>query len=75
MFGNSLQAPYELFFSTGPEFTPNVVAGSVVDRLSGTRLPDVRVDAAVAGSDVVHTSLTDTTGIFALRYIPPGNTW
>ncbi len=72
MFGNSLQQPYELFFSTGPEFTANVVAGSVVDRLTGDRLPQVRVDAAVAGSDVVHTSVTDTAGIFALRYLPAG---
>ena len=72
MFGNPLQAPYELFFSTGPEFTSNVVAGSVVDRLTGEPLPDVRVDAAVAGSDVVHTSVTDSTGIFAMRYLPAG---
>lgn len=72
MFGNSLQEPYELFFSTGPEFTSNVVAGSVVDRLSGEFLPDARVDAVVAGSDIVHTSLTDTAGIFALRYLPAG---
>ena len=72
MFGNLLQEPYELFFSTGPEFTANVLAGSVIDRLTGTRLPDVRVDVAVNGSDVVHTSVTDTAGIFALRYMPAG---
>lgn len=72
MFGNPLQEPYELFFSTGPEFTSNVVAGSVVDRLTGEPLPDVRVDAAVTGSDVVHTSVTDSAGIFAMRYLPAG---
>ena len=73
MFGNSLQEPFELFFSTGPEFTPNVVAGSVIDRLTGEPLRDARVDAAVAGSDVVHTAVTDSTGIFALRYLPAGD--
>ena len=73
MFGNSLQEPFELFFSTGPEFAPNVVAGSVIDRLTGEPLRDARVDAAVAGSDVVHTAVTDSTGIFALRYLPAGD--
>ena len=72
MFGNSLQEPFELFFSTGPPFAPNVVAGSVVDRLTGEPLRDARVDAAVAGSDVVHTAVTDSAGIFALRYLPAG---
>lgn len=73
MFGNALQEPFELFFSTGPEFTPNVVAGSVIDRLTGEPLRDARVDAAVAGSDVVHTAVTDSAGIFALRYLPAGD--
>ncbi|MCY3704707.1 MAG: carboxypeptidase regulatory-like domain-containing protein [Gammaproteobacteria bacterium] len=73
MFGNALQEPFELFFSTGPEFTPNVVAGSVIDRLTGEPLRDARVDAAVAESDVVHTAVTDSAGIFALRYLPAGD--
>ncbi|MDE0075718.1 MAG: Ig-like domain-containing protein [Gammaproteobacteria bacterium] len=73
MFGNALQEPFELFFSTGPEFTPNVVAGSVVDRLTGEPLRDARVDAAVAESGVVHTAVTDSAGIFALRYLPAGD--
>lgn len=73
MFGNSLQEPFELFFSTGPEFTPNVVAGSVIDRLTGEPLRDARVDAAVAESEVVHTAVTDSAGIFALRYLPAGD--
>ena len=73
MFGNALQEPFELFFSTGPEFTPNVVAGSVIDRLTGEPLRDARVDAAVAESGVVHTAVTDSAGIFALRYLPAGD--
>ena len=73
MFGNALQEPFELFFSTGAEFTPNVVAGSVIDRLTGEPLRDARVDAAVAGDDVVHTAVTDSAGIFALRYLPAGD--
>lgn len=73
MFGNALQEPFELFFSTGPEFTPNVVAGSIIDRLSGEPLRDARVDAAVAESDVVHTAVTDSAGIFAMRYLPAGD--
>ena len=73
MFGNSLQQPYELFFSTGAEFTPNVVAGSVIDRISGEPLRDVRVDAAIGEGEPVHTSVTDSAGIFAMRYLPPGD--
>jgi hypothetical protein len=73
MFGNALQEPFELFFSTGPDFTPNVVAGSVIDRLTGDPLRDARVDASVAGSEVVHTAVTDSAGIFALRYLPAGD--
>lgn len=73
MFGNALQEPFELFFSTGPEFTPNVVAGSVIDRLTGEPLRDARVDASVAEGDVVHTAVTDSAGIFALRYLPAGD--
>lgn len=73
MFGNALQEPFELFFSTGPEFTPNVVAGSVIDRLTGEPLRDARVDAAVAESDVMHTAVTDSAGIFAMRYLPAGD--
>lgn len=73
MFGNALQESFELFFSTGPEFTPNVVAGSVIDRLTGDPLGNARVDASVAESGVVHTAVTDSAGIFALRYLPPGD--
>ena len=73
MFGNALEDPYELFFSTGPEFTPNVLAGSVRDRITGRPTPSVRVDAVTLGSTVIHTAVADTSGIFALRYLPPGD--
>jgi len=77
MFGNVLQRPFELVFSTGGEFHPNTVAGLVEDRITGEAVSGARVDAAPAegeagGDTITYTSRTDDEGIFALRYLPPG---
>ncbi|NIP60989.1 MAG: hypothetical protein GWM92_21230, partial [Gemmatimonadetes bacterium] len=77
MFGNVLQRPFELVFSTGGEFHPNTVAGLVEDRITGEAVAGARVDAApaageAAGDTITYTSRTDEDGIFALRYLPPG---
>jgi hypothetical protein len=73
LFGNVLFDPFELVFSTGPAFDEAVLAGLVWDRITGEGLRDHRVEA-VASSDtgVVHLARTDSTGIFTLRYLPPG---
>ena len=76
MFGNTMPEPFEFVFSTGAEFTPNVVAGFVLERTTGLPAEGYRVRArstdAGADTSVVHVAVTDTAGFFALRYLPPG---
>ncbi|MCK5650017.1 MAG: Ig-like domain-containing protein, partial [Gemmatimonadetes bacterium] len=91
-FGNPMPDVFEFFFSTGPDFEANVVAGVVTDRLTGAPVESIRVDAVPAvdatAADVAapteeeeapteedeappaYTSLTDSLGIFAIRYLP-----
>lgn len=73
LFNNVMLDPFELVFSTGPEFDQAVLAGLVWDRITGEGLRDHRVQA-VAASDtsLVHVASSDSTGIFTLRYLPPG---
>ena len=74
MFGNALQDPFDLVFSTGGEIVPNVVAGMVEDRVTGEATRDARVAARfVLGDDTVtHWNVSDTGGVFSLRYVPAG---
>jgi hypothetical protein len=39
LFGNAMEGPFELVFSTGGEFEPNVIAGLATDRISGDPCP------------------------------------
>jgi len=77
LFGNTLREPFELVFSTGPEPVPTVVAGSVIDRITG-QAQSIRVDAVLStGPDEtedpeVYPSRSDQQGIFTLRFLPPG---
>lgn len=77
MFGNTLQRPFELVFSTGPAFHPNAVAGLVEDRITGEAVSGARVNAmplepGPEGDTLTYTSVTDEEGIFTLRYLPAG---
>ena len=75
LFGNSMEAPFEFVFSTGGEYHPNAVAGMVLDRITGEALGGADVVASPDWTDtldLVYVSRTDTSGIFALRYVPPG---
>jgi hypothetical protein len=74
MFQNTLRAPFETVFSTGPELGSTVLAGTAVDRLTLQSVQPTRVNAESmeGGSAPVHTALADTGGVFVLRYIPPG---
>lgn len=73
LFSNVMLDPFELVFSTGPDFDEAVLAGLVWDRITGEGLRDHRVEAVAAGdTSVVHVAGTDSTGIFTLRYLPPG---
>ena len=75
LFGNTLEGPFELVFSTGADFEHNVIAGMVEDRVTGEVLEGARVEARVrAGEDnPVHVAITDSVGVFALRYLPSGS--
>jgi hypothetical protein len=70
LWQNRLGGPYDLFLSTGPEFEPNVLAGLVTDRLTGEDSPDVRVDAEPLDGGPVHSTVTDSTGVFTFPYLP-----
>ena len=75
MFNNPLLAPFEWVFSTGPDFHAGVVAGMVIDRITGEPVEGAAVqmsDAGLDSTDVVFVARTDTSGIFALRYVPTG---
>lgn len=72
LYRNRLDRPYELFFSTGPEFEPNLVAGMLTDRLTGEEFADVRVDAVPGEGGPVHSAVSDSTGVFAFRFLPAG---
>ena len=71
LFGNQLQDPFELVFSTGAEITPSAVAGLIWDRKTGQGLEDYLV-TATSGDSTVYLARTDTGGIYALRYLVPG---
>lgn len=80
MFGNTMRAPFEWVFSTGGEFQANAVGGLVWDRITGEPVEDVQVVLRAGtpddeGFDTLpqHVAFADTTGIFALRYLPAGS--
>lgn len=82
MFDNTMPEAFEFFFTTGPAFVPNVVAGTVIDRITGEPVNGARVDAFAVGEvaegqageveSAPHTAVADSAGIFALRYLPAG---
>jgi hypothetical protein len=72
LFQNPLEGPYDLFFSTGPEFEPNVLAGLVMDRIRGEEVDGARVDARPVENGPTHSTVTDSTGIFTFPYLPAG---
>jgi hypothetical protein len=72
LWRNTLARPYELFFSTGPPFEPNLVAGLLVDRLTLEPVARARVDARPLPEGPVHSALSDSLGVFAFRFLPAG---
>ena len=73
MFGNATREPAQVVFSTGPAIQSTVIAGMLVDRLTGKSAPDALVQAVHAAADsLTYTTASDTSGFFALRYLPPG---
>ena len=45
LFRNTMPDAFEFIFSTGPEMTPNVLAGSVVDRITGEPVESAQMTA------------------------------
>jgi hypothetical protein len=72
LFQNRLAGPVDLYFSTGPDFEPNVLGGLVMERLTGEEAGRVRVDARDLSSELVHSTVADSTGIFTFSYLPAG---
>jgi hypothetical protein len=72
-YRNTMDRPVELFFSTGPEFDETLVAGILLDRLSGEEVAGARVDAAPLGDGPTYSAVSDSTGVFSFRYLPPGS--
>ncbi len=75
LFNNSIEGPFELVFSTGAPFETNVVAGMAKERITGEAAPNIRVEArdSEAEDPPVYVAVTDSAGVFALRYLPAGS--
>lgn len=71
-FGNARPSAYDLVFSTGAPITPNVVGGIATDRITGRPSAGARVEAVSQQDSVVHTTVIDSAGFFAMRSLPPG---
>ena len=80
LFRNAMPQPFEFIFSTGAEIVPNALAGMVFDRLTSEPMEGVRVAArfqplVVGGigeaQGPTHVAISDTSGVFAFRYLPP----
>ena len=82
LFRNRMADAFEFIFSTGAEMTPTVLAGSIVDRLTELPVEGARVTARVerppgvpeSDDQVIptHVAITDSSGIYAFRYVPAG---
>ncbi len=70
LWRNRLIDNFDLFFSTGPGFEPNVLGGVVLDRLTGEEAPGARVDVEPVDGGPLHSTVTDSLGIFTFPYLP-----
>jgi hypothetical protein len=71
LFNNQMRDQFEFVFSTGPTPVPTTIAGIVWDRLTGRGAADYEVRAVgTEGDSSVHVAMTDTGGVFGLRYVP-----
>lgn len=71
-YDNVMTGAFDLIFSTGPELEPNFLAGIVTDRISGAAADGVRVDLVPAEGGTPSSTLSDSTGVFALPHLPAG---
>ena len=69
-YQNTMEFPFDLWFSTGPDFEPNLVAGLASDGLTFEPVGEYRVDARVDGREEHLSALADTAGIFSFPFLP-----
>lgn len=82
LFRNAMPYPFEFLFSTGAEMMPNVAAGLVTDGITlrpvggtivlATTRFDTELDP-VEESGLTHIAVTDSSGVYAFRYLPVGD--
>jgi hypothetical protein len=72
LFNNQLRDPFEIVFSTGGELNPSAVAGMAWDRVTGEGVESLEVLAIAQEDSAVYVARTDSGGIYAFRYLPPG---
>ncbi len=72
LFGNKLERPIDLVFSTGPPIQNTTLGGIVENRIDGKPVPDAIIDATQRGTGATYVTVSDTTGFFDLRYVPAG---
>lgn len=72
LFGNPLEGPLELIFSTGPPIPDTRIAGTVADRVTGNAEAGARVEAIRTTDSLVYAATSDSTGAWRLRAIPAG---
>ncbi|HUF13530.1 MAG TPA: Ig-like domain-containing protein [Longimicrobiales bacterium] len=73
LFNNPITRPLEFAFSTGAPFSEAAVAGVAYERVTGSPVADVRVEARPIEGGAYHLALTDTGGIFRMPLVPPGS--
>lgn len=71
LFGNQLRDAFELVFTTGGEVTPTTLAGQVWNRITGQGVREASV-YAVGADSLIHQSVADPEGVYALRYLASG---
>jgi hypothetical protein len=71
LFGNRRVEPIHLVFSTGAAIPETALAGFVEDRLTGEPVEGARIEARPVGDSIPYVTVTDSSGFFALRHVPP----
>jgi Carboxypeptidase regulatory-like domain/Bacterial Ig-like domain len=72
LFGNPIQEPIRLVFSTGPEIPDTRFEGRVLDRTTARPAPGARVEAALAPDSLVYATVADSAGRFVFAQVPTG---
>lgn len=72
LFGNALEEPITVVFSTGPAIPATIAEVDVVDRITGRPTADLRVEAILLPDSLVYTIPPDSLGVYRIEQIPEG---